>query len=297
MSGSLSGKSVIITGATAGIGLESALGAAGGGAFVIGTGRDQERCTHALELIRRRVPGAQVVFACADLSTQQGVRSLAAQVQTLLKQDGRSSLDVLVNNAGTYFGRKTLTTDGIEKTFAVNHLAPFYLTHLLLPLLQAAPAGRVITVSSNSHFHATLDPAQVSNPLFYFGLWAYQSSKLANVLFSAEFNRRNPKPDIQVFAVDPGLVNTDIGLKETGPLARLVWRQRQQHGTSAELPARTILHVAGEPGLQGSDAVYWKDSTPLQPAKKALDPILARRLWEESCRLCGIDEYFADSSS
>lgn len=296
MSGSLSGKSVMITGATAGIGLESAVGAAGEGAFVIGTGRDEDRCAAAREMILRRVPDARVVFACADLASQQGVRSLATQVLTLLEQDGRSSLDVLVNNAGTYCGRKTFTTDGIEKTLAVNHLAPFYLTHLLLPLIQAAPVGRVVTVSSNSHYHATLNPERVSNPLFYFGLWAYQSSKLANVLFSAEFNRRNSNPEVQAFAVDPGLVNTDIGLKETGPLARLVWRQRQQRGTSADIPARTILHVAAEPGLLGSNAVYWKDSAPLQPAKKALDPDLARRLWEESCRLCGIGGYFAGSS-
>jgi retinol dehydrogenase-12 len=201
---------------------------------------------------------------------------------------------VLVNNAGTYCGHKVITGDGVERTFAVNHLAPFLLTHLLLPILSASPLGRVITVSSDSHYHARIVPEKVSNPWFYFGLRAYSQSKLANVLFTAEFNRRNKTSSPRAFAVDPGLVNTDIGLKETGPLAGLAWKSRQRKGVKPEVPARTILHLAGGPSLQNSDEIYWKDSLPKQPNRSAFDPELARRLWEVSCKLCHINDYFTE---
>ena len=286
----LEGKTVLVLASGSGLGKAVAGEFLKEGADVVLAGRGVEKLERAAADLRGAT-GITPRFQQCDITKAEELHGL---VRFAAQKHG--SVDVLVNNAGTYCGRKTFTTDGIEKTLAVNHLAPFYLTHLLLPLIQAAPVGRVVTVSSNSHYHATLNPERVSNPLFYFGLWAYQSSKLANVLFSAEFNRRNSNPEVQAFAVDPGLVNTDIGLKETGPLARLVWRQRQQRGTSADIPARTILHVAAEPGLLGSNAVYWKDSAPLQPAKKALDPDLARRLWEESCRLCGLGGYFAGSS-
>lgn len=294
MAGSLSGKAVVITGATAGIGLACALGAAREGAIVLLTGRDSGRCVTAQKLIEEQVPGSRVRFAVADLSSQAEVRRLAEELSALLRQEGFNALDVLVNNAGTYCGKKSLTEDGIEKTFAVNHLAPFLLTHLLLPQLKAAPAGRVVTVSSHSHTYAPINPLQASNPPVYFGLWAYGTSKLANVLFSAEFNRRTPLPQVHAYAVDPGLVNTEMGFKETSRLAGWVWNRRRKSGSSPELPARTILHLATDPALQDSPHVYWKNSAPLQPSRTAHDPQLACRLWEDSCRLCGINEYFLE---
>ena len=114
------------------------------------------------------------------------------------------------------------------------------------------------------------------------------------MLFSVEFNRRKPFPSLRAYAVDPGLVNTEMGFKETGRLSGWVWTRRRKSGTSPDLPARTILHLASEPTLQHSADIYWKNSAPLQPSRKALDPVLASRLWEQSCSLCGIGEYFLE---
>ena len=294
MSDQLKGKSVVVTGSTSGIGFQAALEFAREGALVIGTGRDPSRCSAALERIQEQVPNARVSSLTADFSSQDQVRQLAQDIKGTLQENGRTALDVLVNNAGAYCGRKVITGDGVERTFAVNHLAPFLLTHLLLPLLAASPSGRVITVSSDSHYHARIVPEKVSNPWFYFGLRAYGQSKLANVLFTAEFNRRNKTSIPHAFAVDPGLVNTDIGLKETGALAGLVWKSRQRKGTKPEVPVRTILYLAGEPSLQDSGEIYWKDSLPKTPNRSAFDPDLARRLWDVSCRLCHINDYFTE---
>lgn len=287
-------KTVFVTGATSGIGYQAALDFARGGAFVIGAGRDPSRCSQAADAIRQAVPGALVEYLVADLSSQQQVRSLADQVQNLLISRGIAQLDVLVNNAGLYASTKKMTGDGVELTFAVNHLAPFLLTHLLLPALAASPDGRILTVSSMSHYRAFLDPLRASHPRFYVGIFSYAVSKLCNVLFSAEFNRRAPHDNLRAWAVDPGLVNTDIALKDKGFFSSRVWRYRQKQGTSTTVPSRTILHLAYSPLTEISSDLYWKDSLPKLSSRKSRDADLARKLWEKSCHLCGIDKYFTD---
>ncbi|NMC84126.1 MAG: short-chain dehydrogenase, partial [Anaerolineaceae bacterium] len=124
------------------------------------------------------------------------------------------------------------------------------------------------------------------SPLLYNSLWAYKVSKLANVLFSAEFNRRHTGESPRAFAVDPGLVNTNIGFKGTGALARFVWRQRQKAGVDSSVPASTILFVAADPAAMQSEAVYWYLSAPQQPSRAASNPQLAAAVWQESARLC-----------
>lgn len=292
MTGPLFQKSILVTGATSGIGCQVALDLVREGAFVIGVGRDPSRCEHAHNSIRHICPGAQIEYLVADLASRKQVRVLAEQAVVLLSEHGYDHLDVLVNNAGLYSSSRRMTGEGVELTFAINHLAPFLLTHLLLPALSRSLDGRVLTVSSNSHYHARVDPAHVHDPRIYIGLWTYGVSKLCNVLFSAEFNRRSAPSNLHAWAVDPGLVNTDIALKDGGVLSSLVWRVRQQQGTSPEVPSRTILHLASAPLDQVSGDLYWKDSQPQPPSRTALNPDLARRLWQESCRLCGIDEYF-----
>jgi NAD(P)-dependent dehydrogenase (short-subunit alcohol dehydrogenase family) len=291
VSTNLSGKTIVVTGASSGIGFQAALDLAHNGAIVIGCGRDAARCEQARARILQNCPGAKIEFIIADLSTQRQVRGLAGQVQLLLAERGRS-LDILVNNAGLYSSKQITTEDGIELTFAVNHLAPFLLTHLLLPQLKSTPDGRVITVSSNSHYRVMFNPTRPQDPALYIGIWAYAVSKLSNVLFSAEFNRQVNNPTLHAWAVDPGLVNTDIGLKDKGFFTRLVWRSRQKRGTNAGVPSRTILHLAAAPRENIKDDLYWKDSKPKAPSRLALDPGLALRLWQESCRLCGIEDYF-----
>lgn len=285
----LKSKTIVITGATAGIGFQTALDAVRAGAFVVGVGRNTQRCDDARQRIVTHVPGANITYLTANLSSQKQIRGLAKQIEQTLSEHNLASLDVLVNNAGMYMGKKVLTEDGIETTFAVNHLAPFLLTHVLLPLLSKSASGRVITVSSDSHYRTSFIPEKARNPGFFFGLTAYKVSKLSNVLFSYEFNRQHAGETVHAFAVDPGLVNTDIGMKETGGLASLVWRSRKKLGVSPEVPAQTILFLAANPEVTSSPDVYWHLCKPKQPSRNAMNPSLAKRLWVESCKLTGLN--------
>lgn len=293
MDESLTNKTALVTGATSGIGYQAALDLARAGARVIGTGRDTSRCQRARDAILQAVPNARVEFCCADFSSLRQVRDLAKRVnQSLAGENGK--LNLLVNNAGLYSSAKTLTEDGIEMTFAVNHLAPFLLTHLLLPALELSHDGRVLTVSSNSHYRVFFRQSHPQNPRVFIGIWAYAVSKLCNVLFSAEFNRRIKANVTHAWAVDPGLVNTDIGGKDGGFFSGLVWRSRQKMGTHAEVPARTILHLASAPLEDIAADLYWLNSHPKAPSRLSRDAELARDLWEQSCRLCGIGDYFSE---
>lgn len=285
---SLKNKTVVITGATAGIGFQTALDFAQEGAFIIGVGRNQQRCEDARKKIIDQLPDAQIFYLTANLASQKQIRNLSKHIEQTLIDHQKRALDILVNNAGMYMGKKELTEDGVETTFAVNHLAPFLLTHLLLPSLSKSSSGRVITVSSDSHYRTSFIPEKASNPNFFFGLIAYKVSKLSNVLFSQEFNRLHMGESVHAFAVDPGLVNTEIGMKETGKLAKLVWRSRKNLGVSPKVPAQTIVFLAGDPDVDKSPDVYWHLCKPKQPSRNALNPSLAKRLWRESCKLTGI---------
>jgi len=281
-------KTVVVTGASSGIGYQAALDFARSGAMVIGVGRDTQRCEAAKQRILADTHDANVTFLVADLAHQNQIRDLGAMIGQLLDERTGGKLDVLVNNAGLYMQKRVITEDGVETTFAVNHLAPMLLTYLLLAYLEKTGDSRVITVSSNSHYNTWFNPKIESRPNFYFGFWAYKVSKLGNVLFSRQFNHMRRAKNPQAFAVDPGLVNTDIGLKGTGGLVQAVWRGRQAKGETAEVPSRTILHVAYTPDLDAQGDVYWRDSQPKQPSRAALNDNLGERLWVESCRLCGI---------
>lgn len=284
----LQNKVVVITGATAGIGLQAVKDFATRGALVIGVGRSMEK----LQTVQAEM-GARFLPVQADLALQRDVRAAAAKIQTLLAENGLECVDVLVNNAGTFIGRRTLTEDGVERTLAVNHLAPFLLTLILLPYLQNSPDARVLTVSSNSHYHTWLDTAHVHSPWLYHGLWAYKTSKLCNVLFTAEFNRRCGNEHLRAYAVDPGLVNTEIGFKQDDAISRLVWKLRRRKGTLPAVPVRTMLHLASTPRveLDRSGDIYWRDSQPKQPSRAARNTALAKRLWERSLVLCGLDDH------
>ncbi len=288
MTNPLTQKTVVVSGATSGIGAQTALNFARQGAFVIGVGRDQKRCEAARARILQSVPDARVTYLTADLASQKQIKGLSLQIQRTLEDNGFACLDVLVNVAGVYMGKKEFTEDGVETTFAVNHIAPFLLSNLLLPLLSKSSESRVITVGSNSHYNTRFRPEKAKDPAFFFGLWAYKVSKLCNVLFSIEFNRLQHGKFPRALVADPGLVNTEIGLKDTGGLARWVWRSRKKLGVSPEVPAKTILFMANEPSVLSSPDIYWYLCKPKKPSRASMDSQLARRLWIESCNLCGL---------
>lgn len=284
----LTGKTIAITGATAGIGRAALTALAGRGAHVIGAGRSAAKCAAVRADVLGEYPGARLSFAVADLASQRQVRALAAEIREML--DG-APLDALINNAGTVASWYTATEDGYELQFAVNHLAPFLLTHELLPALRGpkaggAEAGRVLTVSSGSHRGAKIHWPDVMLRQGYGTLAAYKQSKLANVLFSAEFNRRMAGTGVRAYAVDPGLVNTEIGLKGTGGVVQTVWDVRRRGGVSPEEGASTLVYLASEPSP--GDALYWKDCAPAEASREARSAAEAARLWSLSERLCGI---------
>ena len=284
------GKIVVITGATSGIGLATARELVSRGAYVIGTGRSAERCMNAEKSIRSSFPQARLSYLAADLSSLGEVARLAAEIRDRLKNDGFDYIDVLINNAGTVSSWYISTVDGFELQFAVNHLAPFQLVYELLPLLERSQEGTVIGISSGSHYRTKIHWKDVLLRKHYNCLLAYKQSKLANVLFSTELNRRQARTGgrIKALAADPGLVGTDIGLKGTGGIVRKVWEMRSKGGVAPERPARSITWLALDPAARLSGEVYWKDCSPVRPSRYSQREDAASRLWELSERMCGI---------
>ena len=290
----LVGKNIVVTGATSGIGRATATALAARGAYVIGVGRSPQRCEETRQAIRAEAPEANVAFCLADLSSQRQIRALAVKIRERIIEAGEDKINVLVNNAGTVSSWYVATEDGYELQFAVNHLAPFLLTHELLPLLHNAPAARVVTVGSGSHYRTRIHWDDVMYRHNYNCLKAYKQSKLANVLFMAEFNRRLGHPSnegqtrIRGYVADPGLVNTQIGLKGTGGLVSWVWNRRKRRGASPEQGAETVIFLAADPAVEASAALYWRGCRPKTPSRYARNAAHAARLWALSERLCGL---------
>ncbi len=289
METTLSGKTYVVTGATSGIGRAVAETLVRQGAWVIGVGRSSERCREAERSLHFINPNADVTFRVADLSLQSQVRQLAGEIRRLVTESGRGCVDGLINNAGTFTYWLTLTPEGFEMQWAVNYLAAFLLTYELMPLLKAAPMGRVVTVSSDSHFGANLNWEDIQLRRHYNGLRAYGQTKLADVLFTLQLNRTlGEGASVRAFAADPGLVKTDIGLKGNPAMVRWVWARRRSGGVAPQESARGIVYLATEPSIEFSPSIYWKDSASKQPSKQALDRESARRLWALSEQMCGI---------
>jgi NAD(P)-dependent dehydrogenase (short-subunit alcohol dehydrogenase family) len=287
----LTNKTYVVTGATSGIGLATAKALVRAGANVIGVGRSEERCQKAETDLRAINHKSIVRYLICDLSLQAEVRGLARRISALLESLQITALDGLINVAGTFTYWLNLTPDGIEKQWAVNHRSGFMLTNELLPYLISSNEARIISVSSDSHFGAHIDWEDPQLRRRYNGLKAYGVTKLANLLFIQEFNKRLiAYPKVRAFAVDPGLVKTDIGFKDTPPLVSWVWRLRRSGGTSAELPARCILYLLAQPLEKILPSPYWKNNRPKLPSRAALDPNSAARLWELSERLCDLDK-------
>jgi len=289
MENALSGKTYVITGATSGIGQAAAAQLAAQGAFVIGVGRSAERNQAAERQLRAACPAARVEYCLADLTLQSEVHQLADAIQKKLAEAGISTLDGLINNAGMFSAWYTQTAEGFQVVWALNHLAPFLLTYRLLPLLKAAPMGRVVTVSSYSHNLARFRWNDVQLRRFYNGLSSYKQSKMANVLFTAELNRRlGAQSTLRAFAADPGLVKTDIAFKGTPGFVQLIWKFRRNAGISAEESARGVVFLATEPSIQNRTEVYWKHSVPKKPDGYALNEGNGQHLWAISEQQCGI---------
>jgi NAD(P)-dependent dehydrogenase (short-subunit alcohol dehydrogenase family) len=279
----LRGKTCLVTGASSGIGLETALGLAARGATVILHGRNPARLGQALQRISAAAPGAAASTLACDLEDFTQVRAAARELHARLPH-----LDVLVNNAGGYFNTRHPVEGGVERTFLGNHLGPFLLTNLLLDLLRAAPAARIVNVSSEAHRQDTLDFDDLGFSRGYFGMRAYARSKLANVLFTYELARRLQGQPVTVTAVHPGHVATDIWRTNFGVVGpALKWLM----GLVALTPAQgadPVIWLASAEELQGVTGRYYSRREPVDSSPRSLDEGAALRLWALSERLTGL---------
>jgi NAD(P)-dependent dehydrogenase (short-subunit alcohol dehydrogenase family) len=283
MTWDIRGKRVLVTGATSGIGLEAARGLAGQGAKVVLVGRDAAKTARCLADVRASAPGAEVSSLLCDFSRQKEVRRLAGEVLR-----GFDRLDVLVNNAGTVFKNWTLTEDRIEATFAVNHLGYFLLTQLLLErILQSAPA-RIVNVASIAHRRATMDFDDLFFEHGYFLMKAYGRSKLGNVLYTRLLAQKLAGTGVTVNSLHPGTVDTGIWSSAPAWTKPLIAVLRRFAFISAEEGGRRIVQLVARPELSGTTGQYFENGGIVDPAPRARDDALARRLWQESERLTGL---------
>jgi NAD(P)-dependent dehydrogenase (short-subunit alcohol dehydrogenase family) len=272
----------IVTGATAGIGLYTALGLARQGMRLVIVGRDPGRTERARRLVAGRSGSDRVETALADFASLAAVRRLA---EALLA--GHERIDLLVNNAGLISPRFQLSKDGYELTFAVNHLAPFLLTNLLLDRLRGSAPARIVTVASQAHRGAHLDLSEVTRPRDWTPLSAYNRSKLCNILFSRALARRLDAKEVTAACLHPGVVATAIG-DHAGVLARLGWRLVRPFLIGPEKGAATSLFLATVADPTPFHGAYVIGARIAEPDTSARDDRLGEELWTESARLVGL---------
>ncbi len=280
-------KVCIITGSGTGIGFETALALAKMGATVITIARNTDKVNQTIKDLIEQSGNQHIDGFDIDLSSQKYIRKWAKEI---IKKYPK--VDVLVNNAGTWYSRLNYTEDNIEMQFAVNHLAYFLLSHELLPALVKSDDPRIVNVGSDSHYHGKMHFNDINLTRKYHGLRSYSQSKLANVLFTYEFERRKPIEKISVNCVQPGLVKTNIGLKHTISFHGLAWRIRRLSGVTPAEGAETSVYLASSDEVRGISGKYWDKMKPKKSSKGSMNKEDAARLWLLSERLCDIDDYF-----
>ncbi|MHB1432585.1 MAG: SDR family oxidoreductase [Streptosporangiaceae bacterium] len=277
----MSGRICVVTGATSGIGKAASVALARLGATVVLVGRDPGRGAAALAEVSA-VAGSEPALELADLSILDQVRDLADRLLAL------PAIDVLVNNAGLVGGARQVTADGFEHTMAVNHLAPFALTNLLRPKLTASGQARVVTVSSAAHRGARLSLDDVNLEHGYSAMRAYANSKLANILFTRELARRLGDSAVTANCLHPGTVRTRFGQSGSSWM-RAGLRLGAPLMRSPESGASTMVYLASAPAVSGRSGGYYVSGNRREPSRAARDDQAARRLWEVSARLTGVE--------
>ena len=273
------GKVVVITGATSGIGKVAAESLAGKGARIILVARDPTRAEHTLGRLRAVAPQIAHRAHIADLSSLSATRQVGSVIAA---EEPR--VDVLINNAGNIFAHRVVTADGLEGTFALNHMAYFVLTHVLRERLIASAPARIVNTASRAHLGNALDFDDLQMEKSYRGLTAYGRSKLANILFTRELARRLTGTGVTANCLHPGFVATGLGQRDAGFFGTIV-RLSMLFARSAERGAQTIVHLAAALEVASASGGYFIDSVPAVPSPAAQDDAAAQRLWEASARL------------
>jgi NAD(P)-dependent dehydrogenase (short-subunit alcohol dehydrogenase family) len=282
VSGLMVGKTVLITGATSGIGRATALGLARMGAHLAIIGRDRVRTEGAAREIHAAGDGRVDLFI-ADLSSQSQVRDLAEELLQTLPR-----IHVLINNVGGYFDSRHVTADRLERTFALNHLAPFLLTSLLMEKLKQSASARVVTVSSNAQATGRIDFSDLQGERSYSGARAYSQSKLANVLFSYELARRLKGTSVTSNALHPGVASTSFGTDDPATVQRIFIPFLRPFMKSSTQGAVTSIHLASAPELEQVSGRYFANSHPKKSSGPSYDQATAARLWQVSADLVGL---------
>ena len=274
---------MLVSGGTGGIGKATAIGLAALGARVGITGRDLTRARAAAADISHESGNPAVDVFAADMSSQAEVRGLAVAVL-----DAYPRLDVLVNNVGGYWNTRHVTADGLERTFALNHLAPFLLTNLLLQRLIAGAPARVVTVSSNAQAMGRIDFDDLQGERSYSGARAYNQSKLANVLFTYELARRLGDRGVTANVLHPGVVRTAFGAEDPGFVLRLFVPLAMLMMKTPERGAATSIYLASSPAVEHVTGRFFANGKPRTSSKSSYDAATASRLWQVSTDLVGL---------
>jgi retinol dehydrogenase 14 len=279
----MAGKTVLITGGTGGIGKATAIGLASMGARVGITGRERPRAEAAAASIARESGNAAVDVFVADMSSQAEVRRLAGEILAAYPR-----LDVLINNVGGFWAHRHVTADGLEHTFALNHLAPFLLTDLLLERLVVSAPARIVTVSSGAQSMGRIDFDDLMGERSFSGQRAYNQSKLANVMFTYELSRRLQGTGVTATVLHPGVTSTGFGGEDMtrgwGPLIAVL----RPFMRSPRRGAETSVYLASSPDTESVSGRYFADRTARDSNKSSYDRSTTARLWRLSAELVGL---------
>lgn len=280
----MTGKTVVITGGTSGIGQVAAEALAAKGARVVLVARSRARAEETLARLRAKNPEIAHSVHYADLSRVAEVKRVGEEIAA-----HEPRVDVLINNAGAMFAKRQVTQDGLEMTFAVNHVAYFVLTHMLRERLLAAGAARVISTASHAHKRMKLDFADLQMSTKYSGFRAYGRSKLCNILFTRELAKRLAGTGVTANSLHPGFVNTRFGDSSGGGLGAAVFGLLKNFALSPEKGAETIVWLASAEEPSNVSGAYFHKCKETEPTAEARDDESARRLWRETAKLVGLE--------
>jgi NAD(P)-dependent dehydrogenase (short-subunit alcohol dehydrogenase family) len=281
----IQGKTCLITGATSGIGKVTARELARLGGHIVIVSRNEEKCQRTANSINEEIGDESATYIVADLSVMENVRQAAEKYK-----ESYDNLDVLVNNAGAYFTSRHETPDGFERTFALNHLSYFVLTHELLGLLKTNGPARIINVASDAHRGNKITFDDLNREEKYSGFQVYGESKLANIMFTYALDRRLSDTNVSVNAVHPGFVASNFGKNNSLPV-RLLTSFLHLFARSPEKGAETSIYLASSSDVAGESGKYYVDKKTKRSSKASYDTDAQERLWEESKEMTGIDSF------
>lgn len=282
--GQMHGKTVVMTGATSGIGQVAAEKLAAMGARIVQVARSKSRGEAGMARLRQLGPGVEHRILYADLSRLSEMRRVAGEIA-----ESEPHLDVLVNNAGAVFGSRHETEDGLERTFALNHLSYFVLTHGLRERLLASAPARVVNTSSDAHRGNRLDFDDLQSARKFRGFQAYGRTKLANILFTRELAGRLAGTGVTANAFHPGFVATRFGDESGGFLSYGIRFAKKLFALTPEQGAETLICLITSPEVENVTGQYFYKCRPSTPTREAQDDAAARRLWAESLKLAGLE--------